>query len=111
LPGEWERLLRERLQQAAAITPARLAEATAKRAALLLDLEILLELPTPAELAAGRQGRQLEMLQAGRQARPTPDQIRTMVATWYALPAPEDAGQAGRMAQVVDRIVGVAADS
>jgi hypothetical protein len=108
LPGEWERGLRERLHNASAVTPEALADGAAKRAAQLIDLEILLDLPTPAACAADRQARQLELLQAGLKQRRTSDQAGAMLAAWYALPASPDPAQAERIARVVDRLAATA---
>ncbi len=57
-----ERLLAERLAQATAITPSALAAGRETRAALLLDLEIALGLPSPEIHAEARRERQLERL-------------------------------------------------
>lgn len=104
LPGEWERGLRERLHQASTVTAETLAAGSARRAAQLVDLEILLDLPTPPDFAADRQARQLELLQAGLQQRRSRAEAPGMVAGWYAIAAGDDAGQAERMGRIVERI-------
>ncbi len=62
LPDHGEHLLAERLAQAAVISPSILAAGRATRAALLLDLEIALGLPSPEIHAEARRERQLERL-------------------------------------------------
>ncbi|NJD08694.1 MAG: DUF349 domain-containing protein, partial [Methylococcaceae bacterium] len=110
LPGEWEKSLRERLNHAAEANPAGMAAGVAKRAAGLIDLEILLDLATPPEHAGDRQARQLEWLQAGLKQRPTSDQAAAMVAAWFAVAAPADSSQAERMGRVVERLTATSAD-
>jgi exonuclease SbcC len=83
-----------------------LARGHAERDALLLDLEIALELPTPESHAAARRARNLVRLQdrfsKGTVAQPDPE---ALVAKWYAIVANPDEGQAARIAAVVERLL------
>lgn len=63
LPGPMEQALAQRFSQAHLISESELAEGAAKREALLLDLEISLELPSPEAFAEIRRERQLSRLQ------------------------------------------------
>jgi hypothetical protein len=83
-----------------------LEKGKAERDALLLDLEIALELPTPESHAAARRARNLARLQdrfsKGITALPDPE---GMVAKWYAIAATPDDGQAARLAVVVAKLL------
>ena len=83
-----------------------LEQGRARRAALLIDLEIALELPTPETDAAARRARSLVRLQdrfRGNSA--APQDPEAMVAQWYAVAAMPDAEQTTRMAAVVQRLL------
>ena len=83
-----------------------LEKGRAERDALLLDLEIALDLPTPESHAAARRTRNLTRLQErfskGAVAQPEPE---AMVAKWYAIVANPDDAQAARLAAVVERLL------
>lgn len=83
-----------------------LARGHAERDALLLELEIALELATPESHAAARRARNLARLQdrfsKGTVAQPDPE---VLVAKWYAIVANPDEGQAARIAAVVERLL------
>ena len=79
----------------------------ADRDALLLDLEIALDLPTPQAYAAARRARNLARLQERFSKGIAPPQDpEAMVAKWYAIPASPDEAQAARLAAVVERLLG-----
>lgn len=83
-----------------------LEQGRATRAALLIELEIALELPTPETDAAARRARALIRLQdrfRGNSA--APQDPETMVAQWYTVPAMPDAEQTTRMAAIVQRLL------
>jgi hypothetical protein len=83
-----------------------LEQGRARRAALLIDLEIALELPTPETDAAARRARSLVRLQdrfRGNSA--APQDPEAMVAQWYAVAAMPDAEQTMRMAAIVQRLL------
>lgn len=112
LPGKLENPLAERLAAAPAATAAKLAAGHAERDALLLDLEISLDLPSPASCAEARRVRQMERLQAhfGAAAAAVPD-AEDMLAHWYAIPATIDSGHEARVAAVMARLAGQAGAS
>lgn len=105
LAAEAERTLAKRLDAAGAATRDSLAQGLARCAELLIDLELALDLPSPAALADARRARQLERLKqrfaAGGARDETPEQT---VLRWYALPAAADAEQEARMAAVVSAL-------
>lgn len=96
-------------QKAAGAEPAgaeALAQGHAARAALLIDLEIALELPTPEMHATARRARALSRLQDRfRGGGPGLKDPEAMVAEWYALAAAPDDEQAMRMAAIVRRLL------
>lgn len=100
LPATIEQKLAERFQRAPSVTAVSLEAGLLMRGKLLIDLEILLDLPTPAEFANARQQRQLEWLQQGFQALRQPAAILAQVAAWYGTAAQADCGQTGRMNRV-----------
>jgi hypothetical protein len=106
LAADAERALAKRLDAASAASRDALNQGLARRAELLLDLELALDLPTPAAEANARRARQLERLKqrfaAGSGRDETPEQS---VLRWYALAAAADAGQDARMAAVVRALV------
>ncbi len=83
-----------------------LEKGKAERDAVLIDLEIALELATPESHAVARRARNLARLQdrfsKGITAQPEPE---ALVAKWYAIPAASDETQAARMAAVVARLL------
>ncbi len=96
----------EMAQKAAPIAdaaPDLLERGRIERDALVLDLEIALELPTPEARAAARRTRNLTRLQERfSKGVSAPADPEAMVAKWYAIAAHPDEGQAARMAAVVD---------
>ena len=78
----------------------------AQRGALLLDLEIALEIPTPESHAAARRAHMLSRLQnhfrIGAAAQPDAE---TLVAQWHAIAANADADQAARMSAIVQKLL------
>ncbi len=100
----------EMAQKAAAAASAAAPEALEKgrsaRDALLLDLEISLDLPTPESHAAQRRARNLSRLQERFNKNVSaPLEPEAMVKQWYAIPAAEDEGHAARIAAVVERLL------
>jgi len=83
-----------------------LAAGREARQALLIDLEIALDLPTPDEFAPARRRHQLERLQSrfrgGRQQRP---QAEELLAQWYATPASPDEPMNQRVQAVVRKLL------
>jgi hypothetical protein len=106
LPAELERPLTERFQRAPAATAAALGAGLQVRSDLLIDLEILLDLPTPAAFAEARQQRQLEWLQQGFQTLKQPAAILAKVAAWYGTSALADNAQTERMNRVNEAVAG-----
>jgi len=100
----------EMAQKAAPVadTPAdALEKGKAERDALLLDLEIALDLPTPEAYSAARRARNLAKLQErfNKKVSEAPLEPEAMVKKWYGIPAAPDESQAARMAAVVDRLL------
>jgi len=110
LPADIEQKLAERFHRAQSVTAGDLEAGLLVRGNLLIDLEILLDLPTPAEFTGARQQRQLEWLQQGFQSLRQPAAMLAKVATWYGTAAPADSGQTARMNRVnealAERLVG-----
>lgn len=74
-------------------------------ASQLIDLEILLDLPTPPESIPQRQARQLEWLQAGVKPNAEPaDLLRRLVAC-HAASASLNADQRSRLEQIGSRVL------
>lgn len=101
LPAEVEPGLATRFAHASGITPEELAAGRRRRDELLLDLEILLDLPSPPGCAEARQDRQLEWLQGGLQSRQDPAALLRLAAAWYGTPAPPDEVQTARIEQAI----------
>lgn len=105
LPHKTEQLLAQRLAAAASVTPALLGAGHAARAAMLLDLEIVLGMPSPQVHAEARRTRQLAQLQQHFGATSADaQQPERLVAHWYATAATPDAEQEARMAAIVHRL-------
>ena len=106
LTGKAERRLALRLEAAAQATRDRLSEGRQLRESLLLDLEIALELPSPAAFAEARRERQLGRLQdrfgTGPAPAPDPD---TLLEDWHATPGRIDAAFEPRLSAIVDSLV------
>ena len=106
LPTRTEQRLARRLEAAAQATREQLAEGRHLRESLLLDLEIALELPSPAGFAEARRERQLGRLQdrfgTGPAPAPDPD---ALLEDWHATPGPSEAAFAPRLAAIVDTLV------
>lgn len=107
LQGNAERLLRARFDAALAARTESLASGRAARAAMLIDLEIALELPTPESDAPARRARSLSRLQERFRAGlgTVTQEPEAMVAQWYAIAATPDAGQNARMDAIVRRLL------
>ena len=104
LPGDLEKKLHERLKRAPHITDRELEEGHLQRAELLVELEILLDLPTPPAFSEIRQTRQLEWLQTSFHGYQEPALMLTRVGTWYATPATADTEQMERMEKITERL-------
>lgn len=94
LPGTWAEAMAARWQMTA-VSPEAFAEAAAKRAELVLRLEILAGIDSPAELAEARMRLKVARL-AGRlrEGEQGADALRReLTAAWY-LAGPQDAAQA-----------------
>ena len=104
LPGDIEKKMHERLKRAPTVTDAELKEGHGLRAELLVELEILLDLPTPPAYSEIRQKRQLEWLQTSFHGFQDPAVMQTRVVTWYATAATVDEEHRERMAKVTDRL-------
>ncbi|MBI3371116.1 MAG: hypothetical protein HY017_05050 [Betaproteobacteria bacterium] len=106
LQGTADRVLRARLDAAVSARAESLAKGRAARAALLIDLEIALELPTPESDALARRARSLSRLQERfRSGGPAAQEPEAMVAQWHAIGAVPDDGQYARMAAIVRRLL------
>jgi hypothetical protein len=109
LAADVDKALAQRLAAAPGARAETLAQGRERRDALLLDLEMALDLPSPDALAELRRNRQLANLQshfsAGTSA-PVPEKL---VTQWYATPAPADPEQERRIAAVVERLLTLAA--
>ncbi len=106
LAADAERALAKRLEAASSASPESLAQGLAQRAQLLLELELALDLPSPAAHAEARRTRQLlrlkERFASGGGAAETPAQMLTRC---YATPAAADTEQAERLAIVQRKLV------
>lgn len=104
--GAGDKALARRLAQAGQITPAQLAEGQAKRDALLLDLEITLDLPTPAALMEARRERQLSRLKqhfgAGSESSSSPEEKLILC---HAAAAPQNPESDRRIQAILSKIV------
>ncbi len=105
LPGEQESALARRVADAGRLDRDTWEAGQRTRAALLLDLEIALELPTPATWAEARRARQLERLQhrfAGQgPADATPERL---LLQCLATAAPADPALDARLAAALERL-------
>lgn len=104
LPGPAEAQLAERLAAAASIDATALARGEQQRDALLLDLEMLLDLPSPEHLAEQRRARQLERLQQKfGNAGNTTSEAENLLTRCHALAA----GNAGaaRLQAAIEKLV------
>jgi exonuclease SbcC len=102
LAADAERSLARRLEAASAATRDSLAQGLARCAELLIDLELALDLPSPASDAAARRARQLERLKQRFAASGGRDEApEQWVLRWYAQAAAADVEQDARMAAVV----------
>jgi exonuclease SbcC len=109
LPHDSEQLLVQRLTTAISATPETLSAGHAARAALLLDLEIALGLPSLPAHADARRERQLMQLQQHFGAvSAAAQQPESLVAQWFATAATPDAEQEVRMVAIVRRLCGEA---
>ena len=76
------------------------------RAELLLDLELVLDLPSPPEQADARRMRQLARLKQRFSSGISDESPEQAVVRWYALAAHDDANHDGRMALIVRALCG-----
>jgi uncharacterized protein DUF349 len=112
LPGNTENLLTGRLAGASAITFKDLEAGREAREGLLLDLEIVLGLPSPEACAAARRQRQLERLQSRFGAATTPAaEPEMLLARCYATAALPDADFDRRIEVIVRRLANQASPS
>jgi hypothetical protein len=112
LPGKTEDLLARRCTEAGNVTRAALAAGRETREALLLDLEIALDLPSPEDCAEVRRERQLERLQNRFGA--VSEQVsepEEMLARWHATAALPEAAFDQRIAAIVHQMVARAASA
>lgn len=106
LPDHGERLLAERLAQAATITSTVLAGGRETRAALLLDLEIALGLPSPEVHAEARRERQLERLRNRFTTEGAPlSEPESLLIRCYATAAEPDPDHDQRLEAVKQQLV------
>jgi hypothetical protein len=105
LPGELEGLLAERFRRALTITSAEREIGQQTLASQLIDLEILLDLPTPPESASQRQARQLEWLQAGIKPSAEPADLLRRLVTCHGAGAKLNADQHRRLEQIGNRVL------
>jgi hypothetical protein len=107
LPGKSESPLAERYAKARLATGEALERGHELREAMLLDLEIALELPSPAPLAEERRARQLGTLQQRMSGGGSSQQeVEAEVVRWYATGASADGEHSARMAAIVERLLG-----
>ncbi len=104
LPAAIESQLAQRLAAAASVSAENLAAGAASRAAVLLDLEILLDLPSPETCAEQRRARQIARLQK-RPDQATPAEAESLLLRWYATAASGDPSADARIQAVVDKMV------
>ena len=101
--NRFEQLARDSVPAAAQASAATLDQGRIEREALLLDLELALDLPSPASAAGARRARQLLRLQErfrpGSAASADPE---SLVSRWYATPARSDPEHDARMAAIVE---------
>ena len=105
LSPELEQKLRQRFERAPQITSATLEAGGSERNRVLLDLEILLDLPTPAARMDERRARQLELLQTDFKSLQQPSVLLGLFADWHAIAAPDDADQSARVRKVRDKLI------
>jgi hypothetical protein len=105
LPGELEALLAERFRRALTVTSAERETGQQALSSQLIDLEILLDLPTPPDSTSQRQARQLEWLQAGiKPNAESADLLRRLVAC-HAASAKLNAELRNRLQQIGNRVL------
>jgi hypothetical protein len=99
-------MARDSALAAAQADPATLDKGGFEREALLLDLELALDLPSPESAAGERRARQLLKLQErfrpGKTQGPDPEEL---VRRWYAAAARSDPQQDARMSVIVEALV------
>ena len=105
LPADLEQKLLNRFESAAEMSAATLDSGSPQRQRLLIDLEILLDLPTPAAWADERRSRQLALLQTDYKSLQRAPVLLGMYTDWHAIPAGEDAEQVSRIRSVRQRLV------
>jgi len=102
----FESLARDGAQAAAQASPEMLDKGRVEREALLLDLEIALDLPSPASASAARRTRQLLKLQERFRPGKTQSQHPEALAErWYATPARSDPEHDARMSAIVEVLI------
>ncbi len=109
LDAERERfaqLARDSIEAASQASVAVLEKGRSEREALLVDLELALDLPSPASAAGVRRARQLLKLQerfrAGNTQSADPE---ALVQRWYATTARSDPEDDSRMSAIVDMLL------
>jgi hypothetical protein len=106
LRSRFEQLARDAILAAAQASAAALDIGHVERDALLLDLELALDLPSPARASGARRERQLRKLQErfrpGSAASPDP---HALVLRWYAIAARSDPEHDSRMSAIVEMLV------
>ena len=105
LSPELEQKLRQRFERAPQITSATLEAGGSERNRVLIDLEILLDLLTPAAYMNDRRSRQLELLQTDFKSLQQPPVLLGLFADWHAIAAPDDTDQSARIIKVRDKLI------
>ena len=105
LSPDLEQKLRQRFERAPQITPLALEAGRTERDRRLIDLEILLDLPTPSAWMNQRRLRQLELLQTDFKSMQLPSVLLGLFADWYAVSAADDLDQAGRIVKIKDKLI------
>ncbi len=105
LSPELEQKLRQRFERAPQITSATLEAGGSGRNRVLIDLEILLDLPTPAACMNDRRSRQLELLQTDFKSLQQPSVLLGLFADWHAIAALDDTDQSARIIKVRDKLI------
>jgi len=105
LPHELEQKLRQRFDDASRITPTMLEAGRLERNRVLIDLEILLDLPTPAAHMDARRARQLELLQTDFKSLQQSSVLLGLFTDCHAIAALDDADQSARLLSVRDKLI------
>ena len=104
--NRFELLARDSVQAAAQASAAALEQGRTEREALLLDLELALDLPSPAGASGARRARQLLKLQERfRPGKTESADPEALVRRWYATAARGDPEHDARMSAVVEALL------